>query len=182
MNILALDVGFAATGCAVLDEQERILDVAVVRTERTAKKRGIYVADDDSERCRILTAGLVALLDKYAPKLVVCELPTGGAQGARANRCMGLATGVATATLELRKIATAWVQPIASKRLVRAKGPVTKEEVEAVVLKRWPGLAKHPIYATMPKCESEHVADALAAYLVARDTSVVRVLLGAKNE
>ncbi|MFS8536089.1 MAG: hypothetical protein FWJ65_13120, partial [Limnochordales bacterium] len=97
--VMGIDAGFQAMG-VVIAQGRTILHAATCRTEPQARKRGVRVADDDAERCQQLARFLLNVIREWRPQGAVVELPHGGAQGARANRSMGMATGVVAAVLE----------------------------------------------------------------------------------
>lgn len=180
--ILALDVGFVATGWSVF--APGLVACGCIRTERSAKKRGIRVADDDAERCGVLARGLRELLRVGYPQVlgVVAELPTGGAQGARANRAMGMATGVVVATVEDCGVGAEWVAPDAVKQAATGRRNASKDEMIRLALKRWPAIGRWcpegrvVCDAGTPAWALEHIADACWAFEAARNGALVRAV------
>jgi len=93
--ILAFDVGFSKTGTALFEigpEKDTLLKVFTYQNGLD-KRIGSVVHQDYQAVTTMFgdlhTAALVANVSG-----IVAELPSGGAQGARANRCMGIATGM----------------------------------------------------------------------------------------
>lgn len=170
VRVLGIDAGFAATGLVVV-EGRRVLEWDVIRTERTPAKRGVRVADDDAERCATLAQRLDQAIRSWAPAGAVVELPTGGAQGARANRAMGMATGIIVSVLELRAIPAEWVTPQMVKKAAAGRRDAAKEHVKEAVRRRFEW-ASWPAYAW----QEEHVADAAAAILAAEGGTLLRAL------
>lgn len=170
-RILGIDAGFVAMGL-VLAEGRRILEARVLRTERGETKRAVRVADDDAERCQVLARGLWAALQEWRPAGAVVELPHAGAQGARANRSMGMATGIVVACLEVAKLPAEWVTPAHVKAAAGSKG-ASKADVEEAVRAAFDWCA-----AVVPKAASlrEHVMDAAGALLAARQGTLLRAL------
>ena len=168
--MIGIDAGFVATGWVVADGR-RIIDAGVIRTERQARKTAVRVADDDAERCAILARELRGVLDEHAPAGAVVELPTGGAQGARAIRTMGMATAVVVAVLELSFLPAEWVTPQMVKKASAGHKGASKEDVAAGVLRafEWPELK-------LPKGQLEHVYDAAGCLLAAENGTLMRVL------
>lgn len=171
--ILALDGGFTATGWAVL-RNGLVIAAGCIRTERSAKKKTLRVADDDAARCQHLARTLAGIIEEHSIAGIVAELPSGGAKGARANRCMGLATGTLAAVVEQSRLPAEWLTPGDVKKTVTGARAASKKAVEAEVLKRWPD-------APLPelRCEREHAVDAAASFLAAEHGTVVRLLTGA---
>ena len=169
-GVLALDVGFAATGWVAFARGVPV-DCGVIRTAKAQAKRALRVADDDASRCALLARELRAVLDRHQPRAVVAELPTGGSLSARAVRAMALATGAIVATLELAGLPTDWTTPIGGRKAATGRASATKDAVRAGVLRALPDL--EPL---LPRTGIwEHVTDAAAAYLAARTGSIVRM-------
>jgi len=172
--VLGIDAGFQAMGLVVVDVQTReVVHALAVRTERTATKRGIRVADDDAERCKLLADSLAAVVRGWRPYGAVVELPNGGAQGARANRAMGMATGIVASVLYVLDMPTEWVTPSEVKKAATGRKDAAKEDVQRAVLRQfawrdgvWP---RH-------RWEQEHVADAAAAVLAAQGGTLLRMV------
>ncbi len=151
----------------------RILHAESFRTKPSPKKRGIRVADDDAERCQELARFLIDTIRTCRPAGAVVELPSGGSQGARANRAMGMATGVVVAVLEMAELPAEWVTPGDVKKAATDRRDASKEAVQEAVREAfdwgdcWP---------TKPKWAQEHVADAAAAVLAAEGGTLIRAL------
>ncbi len=168
---MGIDTGLVATGVVVIDcaaPKPVIVRYATLRTERQAGKRGLRVADDDARRASELA---VWLRDQLVGVMgAVAELPTGGAQGARANRAMGMSSATVAATLALCGIPAEWTTPGDGKKAATGRRDGSKEDVQAAVYERfrWPPLGRFG-------WEREHVADAAAAVLAAWDGTLVRL-------
>lgn len=169
--IAGIDVGLVACGVVVIDvaaSPPSVVRYATLRTERQAGKRGLRVADDDARRATELAVWLRERL--AGVRGVVAELPTAGAQGARANRSMGLSTGIVVATIALAGLPAEWVTPGEGKKAATGRRDGSKEQVQAAVFERlrWPTLGRYA-------WEREHVADAAAAVLAAWEGTLVRI-------
>lgn len=176
-RILAVDAGFQALGLVVV-EGERVQFALAVRTERTAKKRGVRVADDDAERCALLARSLAEVIAAHHPVAAVVELPTGGAQGARANRAMGMATGVVVAMLEQHRLPAEWVTPADVKKAATGRRDGSKDDVQRAVCDRLAWGDHWPRHAWA----QEHVADAAAAFLAAQHGTLLRAVASVGRE
>jgi len=170
MIIIGIDLGFSATGIVALDtDTDQIIMGQTVRTKPEKGKRH-YVADDDLRRCRELARGIVGAVNdcylKGSPFILAVEVPHGGAQGARSNRCMGMVTGVLGALVETNLWPVEYYQPQECKKAATGRMSASKIEVEQRVRKRWPG-------HTWPKTKAvrEHQIDAAAAIMCALDNS-----------
>lgn len=169
--VLGIDAGFQACGIVVA-QGRTILHAATWRTERQAKKRGIRVADDDAERCQVLARFLLRLIREWRPQGAVVELPHGGAQGARANRSMGMATGVVAAVLEAAGLPAEWVTPSDVKKAAGGRRDASKADVEQAVRRAFTWQAEPP----KTRAEAEHVFDAAGALLAAEHGTLLRAL------
>lgn len=166
--ILAVDAGFAGLGYAViqLGERDRVIAFDSIITEKnSSRKRALRVADDDVARSVALLRGLREIVLKWKPAGAVVELPTGGARGARPNRCMGLATGIIAALPALLDISTEWVTPREVKTAAAGDPVASKEAVQAGVKKRFPEVS----WGKLKRSKIEHAADAIGAFLAMRD-------------
>jgi len=169
--ILAVDAGFTATGYAVV-KAGRILTCGCFRTKRSNRKHGLRVADDDAERSRAIARELMAICKQHDVRGIIAELPSAGAQNARAATCMARAGTIVVVVSELANLPSEWVPPSAVKA-VAGRSDASKLDVERAVQRRWPD-------APLPKlkCEREHAADALAAFMAAEHGTLVRLLNG----
>jgi len=181
-KVLAVDVGFAATGLAVMEESPMSVGVGVVRvwvpmalyclrTEKMTKKVGLRVADDDVRRVADLARGIVKVIDEHQIRRALVEVPGGGGRAARPVRCMALATGMIAAVLELRKVAWEVVTPDESRKAACGCGNPSKDEVIAAMGARYPTL----LSTLSTKAEREHVADALATFEAGRNGVLCRL-------
>jgi Holliday junction resolvasome RuvABC endonuclease subunit len=170
--ILAVDAGFAATGWAIVSGGQFVVgDVIVTKAE--GKKKAVRKADDDIERCQEIVRVLETMCRAYKVEALVVEIPTGGAQSARAMRGMGLVTGVLAALTELLGLPVEWVSPGQVKALAGSR-LATKQQVEAVVVKRWPNALA---FCEALRGRREHLADALGAYMAAEHGQMLRTLV-----
>ena len=133
ITIIGIDIGFNATGLiamAVRPDLEfgyKPMTWCCVRHKTYANKQHVYVADRDIEKLiktrRDILNFCLGITDGpgYNAVAIVVEAPTGGAKGARANRCMGMATGliacISGELLDTQGMMVEWVQPGESKRL-----------------------------------------------------------------
>jgi len=172
--ILSLDVGFRNTGWVVFDLDGKIVDCGVLMTEKN--KKHIRVADDYATRAAKLAIGLKNIVLKYEIKLVVGELPVGGAQSARAMIQMGMANAVVAAVCAILDIPADWATPNEVKLAVCGKRSATKDEMMEQVCKLYPSY-QFP----KQKNQFEHIADAVGAYLALKDISSLMKIIKFSN-
>jgi Holliday junction resolvasome RuvABC endonuclease subunit len=165
--ILTADVGWGATGWGVVQGGKVIARGCYVRSKSPTKKSGVRVAENDIQDGQRYFRYFVDVIERHGVKAVVAEMPHGGARGARPARCMAMATiAFATAT-EPSKLPFVWVTPHEVKCLT-GEGAASKDNVAEVVYARWPELRDQKL--------TDHETDALAAYLVAENSSLVRAM------
>jgi Holliday junction resolvasome RuvABC endonuclease subunit len=175
-RVLAIDIGFAAAGMAVFDiAPVKLWDTKCIHTSPEAKKRGIYQSHDDVRRALSLTRGIVEYFTESQCSGMAVELPSAAAQGAKANRAMGIATGVIAATVEILRCPVDWITPDESRtaaigRRSAPKGENIKELVMAAIS------AHYPEIAGLKLKDKEHIADAIATFEAARDRQMIRTL------
>lgn len=183
MKVLAADIGFGATGLAVLSlrgGQPGLVAFSCVHTAPEHKKRGIYVAHDDVRRAQEITRGIAEAYAANDCRGLICELPSAGAQGAKPNRAMGIATGLIAALAEVLRCPVEWITPGESRaaaigRQSAPKGENIKHLVMAAMQERYPEIAG------LKLADKEHIADALATFEAARGRQMLRVLAAAEG-
>lgn len=172
--ILGLDVAFRNVGWVLVDPHTfDVTGGGCISTEKSDKKRGIRVADDDVRCCMEIASALAQLIDNNKVKVVVIEVPSGGAKGARALRAMSLVTGVIAAVCELRRVAAVWVTPGDSKKFNTGIRDAGKDVVAASVRVKFPMLSEF----LTGKGRDEHICDAAAAVALAEREPVIRMLM-----
>jgi len=173
--MLGIDIGFAATGWVAAEVigngEYRPIASGVIVTEKDNHRRGLRVADSDVERCQVILRELTRTFCDHRPKALAVELPTGGAQGARANRCMGMATAIAACIVDDWGLPCAWVTPQEVKKAVTGQRNASKQQMIGAIRSGYPEL-QWP----KGKTHHEHVADAMGALLAARYGNEYRML------
>ena len=172
--VIGIDAGFVATGVSVFSVVKNgALTFHSCRTfvsEKSEKKKQIRVADDDSDRITKTILNLDEFLSEIGvddnQMYCVIELPTGGAQGARANRTMGIITGAIVTYVTLKKLPVEYVSPNDVKIAVTGKKTASKDEIMDKIRKV---LVKYELPKT--KSEFEHIADSVGAILHVRKYS-----------
>lgn len=184
-KLLGIDAGFQAMGTVIVELDDvgnggpsfrQILHAESFRTKPSSKKRGIRVADDDAERCQELARFLIDTIRSHQPAGAVVELPSGGAQGARANRAMGMATGIVVAVLEVAELPVEWVTPGDVKKAATGRADGSKEAVQDAVRETFDWGQGDKNHWPRHKWAQEHVADAAAAVLAAEGGTLIRAL------
>jgi len=205
-TIAAVDIGFVSTGIAYAQREGEHIGVAgvVISTESVfsaAQKKRVRVADQLVDRVIALLDGLdtelgilhAAELSLQSSDLrgVLIEMPTGGSKSGAAARGMGISIAIAAhLKRSLRCPVEIYIPTDVRKKVIHrqhmprkmttTKGgklrmeSQTKEAVRASVLKRFH--FDEASMATIPKRKREHVYDASAVLVAARDESLIRSL------
>jgi Holliday junction resolvasome RuvABC endonuclease subunit len=177
--ILAVDVGFRSTGLVVFDastDPARLVYSLCSRPKKDSKKKHLLVADSDADHIAKMVREIKQVIDNHGISKMVVELPSAGAQGARANRAMGIATGMIVTLSEMAHIATEWYTPGETRKaaLGALKPPkgMLKDAIMDAMESKWPDLKsiKH-------KADKEHIADAVATFEAAKNGNLVRMSL-----
>jgi hypothetical protein len=211
--IMGLDVAFKSLGVAVVDVKsartpddraddyaavtcrdtagnfrEKLLSVQTLHPPTFTKKShpDMYVASKDYLMARGLAFQLYRLVLTINPVVIALELPSGGAQGARANRCMGMASAI-VATMEallMDQIARGHADglrpflaflprtPEDVKLAAAGSRSAAKLDVESAVLACYTDQAD--LFAALTKGDREHACDAAAAIWAVRGSDPYR--------
>lgn len=174
-RILALDISLVNTGWAVVDaaaQPEPLLAHGCIHTapDRQSRLKGL----DDIARVSGMVVQLNTIIAEHHPSLIVGELPY-GSQSASSCKAQGICLGVFAALRVYHAIPCQWVTPQSSKKAVCGSKDASKEQVQARVLQVWPGIATIGGRPT-PDSKREHIADALAAIVSARDSDLYRMV------
>ncbi len=162
--VFGVDPAFANFGLVVYDVAEDILLACYTfRTKKEAKKRGIYVADDDSRRLAETTREYLNVIDQWKPKLIFSETPAGGAQGFRPAQGLAYANALATIPPLTAGITVVNITARDAKKAATGKVDGSKEAVAAAVRKRFPG-APHAPFSKV-KALNEHQYDAASTLM-----------------
>lgn len=162
-TVLCLDVAFANTGAAVFClRQERFIHAEVITTSPSKLGKSMYAVDDYHRRSTELFSRLDTIMVRHGCRKIVAEMPTGGSKSSRAASMMAMASAIVFCLSISRKVPLVCMRPSQTKALVRPKGEVSKEEVQALVGAAFP----HGAESLWPKNASrEHVADAMACWM-----------------
>ena len=186
--LLSLDLGFINTGY-VLVSSRGLEDYGVISTQKTTNKQG-RVADDNLDRCSSIAVNLNKIVVNYGVLGVMGELPSGGAQSARAAAAMSLVTGCLGACVAILNLPCEWCTPTQTKMALCGTKTASKQDMMEKATKvtggnfekvgngvqywmrLWSG-KKGPI---MYGASFEHVADALGAYMALENGMLVKVM------
>ncbi len=177
--LIGIDAGFVNTGLVAFNSDLEIIDFCYIETKPLGKKSNVYVSTQDIFRIQQIVKEMKEFYESVVSVgedqvLVSCELSTGGSQGARANRCMGIATGAIVAFLELYGVVVVWPTPGDVKKILTGKRNASKLEVQEAVLRKYKvgGGTRNPK-------GFEHIADAVCAAEWAKTQDAFRYIIGA---
>jgi len=113
------------------------------------------------------------IITNYKVKAIVGELPSGGAQPAKAMSQMAMATAIVASVAALLDLPTEWTTPAETKLAACGYRSASKEDVMLAIREKF-----NEEHFPRPKNQFEHIADALAAYLALRhDGSLIKLLV-----
>lgn len=158
---LALDIGYRSLGWAVYDPmRESFVFSGVITTSKEASR---YVVCDYIRRCQEIATALESLIQRFKLKVIFAETPTGGGKSSRAIVQMSMAVGVVSAVVSRYDVNFIPILPIHSKKVVKSKGAVSKEDIQNYIEGRYGN-------KVLPKAKNkrEHIADAMMTVEVAK--------------
>jgi len=169
-RILTLDISLVATGWAAVlpgDAPEPLVTFGCIITKPDRRER--LKGADDINRVSSMVRQLRDIIAEWQPGLIIGELPY-GSQSATSAKAHGICLGVMGALRVHHELPCQWVTPQASKKAVVGRKDASKEQVQAVVLQLWPEIAR------AKNAHLEHIADAMAALVAARETDLYRMV------
>lgn len=172
MTIVGIDIGFRHTGLVLVDPGTyRVCGHAVFHTAPPSKKQDLYKAPEDLRACSEMASRILEYLRHSNPAVLIGELPHGGARSSSAARGMGIATGMLGGVVAaLPELPALWLVPAQVRQAICGRAGASKLDaqrvVEATVSYRWPTVAEG----------REHVLDAMAAVLAARESDLVKLI------
>lgn len=184
INILNLDPGFQWLGfsvCSVDQRGEVLLRMGLIRTEKSAKKENVRVADDTFRRVRYISRQLLSLVKEYDIKLI-CFENFSPPRNAGVAAKVGHVYGAIAMLTEFYNLPVAAATPQVIKKAVCGKIGASKEEVTSVLKRRYRTRSNHKVikqfeteYRKVPK-NWNHAWDSLGAMVACADNDALRVL------
>jgi Holliday junction resolvasome RuvABC endonuclease subunit len=171
--VIGVDAGFAATGMIILEMMEdgelEYVSCYTVRTEKSSTKRNMRMADDDVMRVLLIIDTITSYFNGHIPEgssvFASVELPTGGSQGARANRTMGMATGALATLFRVFQNERDWIVEYITPIDVKMAAVGSKSASKDEMMDWFRDLMKDTTdeIESLPKVVLEHIADAYGA-------------------
>ena len=165
--LLSLDIGFRFTGWSVFNKN-MIIAYGCITTKKS-KLKSARTADDDARCCAEIANQLTVIIKEYKVKAVIGEMPHGGAQSARPNRTMALASGVTSAVAAVLNLPVSWTTPLQVKLAATGRNKADKEDVIKGIKEKF----KYFKFEYSDETEFEHIADSIGAYLALKSDNLV---------
>jgi Holliday junction resolvasome RuvABC endonuclease subunit len=182
-TILGLDMGFAGLGWSVTElghtePGDRVLELGVIVTKITPKKRRAFVSDDNVRRTAEIYVALRALVDRHRIRMVCAESFVYH-RGIKASAKMGLAWGAMIALTTERDLPLLEASPQDVKKVLTGKATATKTEVQEAVLARYKGRIDLAGLTDVSESLYEHPFDSVGATVACLPSNTVKLLRAA---
>ena len=179
--LISFDVGFANMGWSIFDKKKPIA-CGVIKTEKSSKK-STRTADDHSHRSIVLANGIDDLIHEYGIEGIIGELPSGGAQNARAMGFMMSAISIVSSVGALCNLPMEWATPTDVKKAVSGRRAVTKIEIMVTIAKKFNFKTEQKgnridfitPFGKFNKGTFEHIADSFGVYLALENDNLVKM-------
>ena len=182
--MMGLDAGYAKTGITVFHVTKRGDFLVEARTLSKQDSEAERAMERDILAIYSMADQLDAVLSEFMPVALFAELPHGGAQSARACRCMSLATATVVTLLRyhkdvayelydpmtVEKTLGIWLNPKDKEGAGIKKGQLRawkKERIRETVIREWPEFSAWP----KTKATAEDAYDSAAAFMCGRETN-----------
>jgi Holliday junction resolvasome RuvABC endonuclease subunit len=183
-KVLTLDVAYTNIGWAVIEPYKNsdiITNIGCISNKSDPKKKkAMYASNVMVERVGKLYRNLRDVYLEHKPSAIVAEIPTGGGKSHKATEGMALGTSVAAILTTQFDIPVEWTTPDDGKVAMCRCKTASKLQMQAAAISKFPELRRMVPVSKRSKSgyESwfEHSADAIAAFLAARNGSLVRYL------
>jgi Holliday junction resolvasome RuvABC endonuclease subunit len=178
---LTLDPGFSACGWGIVIRErgvDTVVEMNVVRTKKASKKARILVNEDNFLRGRAIAGKLIELINYYGVDVLTFEALSMPMKASRQNLVkIGMAYAILMGIATAFDLAVVMSTPQQIKKKMCGQIKASKEEVRDAVS---PMYDNHPGVITfmdeVPESIREHGWDALAAYVTAEDSDVMKAL------
>jgi len=172
-TLLGIDPGLSALGLARLaltPDGERVEALAVIRTDKSSKKREILAAEDNVRRVGELADALAPWF-AHPGTVAVCAEAQSWPRNAAACAKVGMAWGVIVALARRHGLPVIQAAPQDVKRATAWRRDASKEAVRAAMEARYPDRPPWPL----PAGVIEHAADALAVAVTCLEHPTVKL-------
>lgn len=169
---MAVDVGFVSSGVAVMEWRTPdwvLTELYCLKTKPSPRRRRLRVADDDASRVQDMAGEISRIVQRASIFRMAVELPSGGAQSARAMRSMGLATGMIATIAALLSLKVEWYSPGETRKA--ATGSRYSRDVVGTMARKYPEMA-----GFKSAVDRKAVADALATFEACRAVGLLTMV------
>jgi Holliday junction resolvasome RuvABC endonuclease subunit len=175
-RVLGLDPGFASMGYALLELHPTggadVVGLGVIRTKKSAAKRGVYAADDNLRRARGLAVSLAELVETHGVVAICAEsmsFPRNASAAGKLSMAWGILAALTGADLPLVQ-----ASPQRIKEALCGRKDASKGDLEFELLKRY-GNDIECLLDEVPASLHEHAYDALGAIAACLDSETIRL-------
>lgn len=182
-RIAGVDAGFRKLGLSLVVADRAGERLVAAETVDNAAEEGSTM-QSDVRCCFILGESLSEFIRKQKPDAIFIEMPGGGGQGARAHRCMGLATGVVTEVLRVSGVQFQVYSPGRVEELLGIKAKRGDKEFTKAGMRAWKKsrleervMAAFPDFTGWPSTLrlKEDAVDSVAAILAGKAEGKLRL-------
>jgi len=175
MIAVGLDPGFSNLGFAVVEltaDEESLLELGVITTKKSAKKKRLFEADDSVRRMREINSVLARLFWEPRATIICSERQSWGFPNTNTHRTLGFAWGSIVAMSG--DIPLIQVPPDDLKAAVTGDNSASKDTVADALGERFVNLEE--LLRGTTKSKQNHATDALAAIIACLDSELVNAL------
>lgn len=201
LRVLGFDPGFASLGYALVELRDpsglvrpRVVQMGVLETRPSAKKRKVLAADDNLRRLRVVARAVAGLVSGrppaewrsdnpgqtpslgVSPAHLVCAETMSFPRNSSAAAKMALTWGTIMAEVERWNLPFLQASPQEIKLAVTGRRDAEKKDVEDALVKRY-GKNTRKLLRELRDGAHNHAFDALAAITACLDSEEGRMLL-----
>jgi crossover junction endodeoxyribonuclease RuvC len=175
-KVLGLDPGFGRCGFCIFEvdkvaQDDTVLELGVIKTNKSSKKRKLLVADDNLDRAGEISKKLWKLSREVS---AICaesmSFPRNSSTAAKMAMCWGIISAIAVR----RDIPVLQATPQEIKKKVCGDKTASKEDIQSKLnetYKECPGLVEK-----IAKGQLEHPYDALASIITCLESPYLKLL------
>jgi len=179
VRVLGVDPGLAKFGFVLVDvfqDHEEVVEVGLVSTEKSGKKRRVLASDDNVRRGREIAK--VLLDTRFQAVRVVCAEAMSFVRNASAAAKTAISWGVLIAFTTRHGLPLVQASPQEIKQAVCGSKSASKEEVQAKLLEKYENAAVQEFMRTVAKSKYEHGFDSIGAVVACLGSEVLRMVRG----
>jgi Holliday junction resolvasome RuvABC endonuclease subunit len=183
-KVLALDVSYTNIGWSLIEpykNKDLIVEVGAIKNPSDPKKKKeLLTSNYDIQRIAKVYTELKELYDAHKPNCIVAEIPSSGGRSQISAIGMARGTTLVACFVTEFSVPSQWTTPDDGKLAMCGTKGASKLQMQAEAISKFPELRRMVPVSKRSKSgyESwfEHSADAIAAFLAARNGSLVRYL------